>query len=563
MTDNHTIQGEPNGLGVVYEYHTRTKHQFHQYARSLGYMDWDNQPDPFRRYDQALTVALDRPSSTELPTYDSLFDVIKRPAASLDRDSISRLFYESLAISAWKKANGNHWSLRVNPSSGDLHPTEAYLLTGPIEDLHEGAALYHYSAYQHALERRLVLTREAWDVVSSDLPKDAFLLALTSIYWRESWKYGERAFRYCHHDVGHAIGTIALASAALGWTTKLIDSVSYDDLETLLGLHLQEGVEAEHPDCLLGIFPADQCVSGKGPQPNLPRSLLEGIRAAQFEGNPNTLSDHHHDWLIIDAVAKACRSASRQLSGTNQDPYIEFPNINEINKDRQLSARTIIRQRRSATAMDGHTSISKEAFYQMMAHVVPHPSNNITQVLAWQPRISLALFIHRVENLDPGLYLLVRNPGHEQSLRKTLREDFRWEKPEGCPESLGLYLLDITDTRDTARIICCHQNIAADGAFAVAMMAEFDAALKHYGSWFYPRLFWETGLIGQILYLEAEAAGIRSTGIGCFFDDAMHEVLGIHNHTWQSLYHFTVGGPVEDSRLQTLPSYWHLKSNFE
>jgi hypothetical protein len=69
-------------------------------------------------------------------------------------------------------------------------------------------------------------------------------------------------------------------------------------------------------------------------------------------------------------------------------------------------------------------------------------------------------------------------------------------------------------------------------------------------------LFWETGLIGQVLYLEAEAAGIRSTGIGCFFDDPVHRVLGVHPQTnWQSLYHFTVGGPLDDGRLTTLPPY--------
>jgi hypothetical protein len=60
------------------------------------------------------------------------------------------------------------------------------------------------------------------------------------------------------------------------------------------------------------------------------------------------------------------------------------------------------------------------------------------------------------------------------------------------------------------------------------------------------------------LYLEAEAAGIRGTGIGCFFDDAMHEMLGIHGRSWQSLYHFTIGGPVEDARLRTIPPYAHL-----
>ena len=63
-----------------------------------------------------------------------------------------------------------------------------------------------------------------------------------------------------------------------------------------------------------------------------------------------------------------------------------------------------------------------------------------------------------------------------------------------------------------------------------------------------------------MLYLEAEAAGVRGTGIGCYFDDSVHEILGLTDETFQSLYHFTVGTPLEDSRLQTLPAYAHLFS---
>jgi hypothetical protein len=71
---------------------------------------------------------------------------------------------------------------------------------------------------------------------------------------------------------------------------------------------------------------------------------------------------------------------------------------------------------------------------------------------------------------------------------------------------------------------------------------------------FYKNLFWETGVVGQVLYLEAEEAGIRATGIGCYFDELVHELFGL-SRGWQSLYHFTVGGPVEDPRLTTLPAY--------
>jgi nitroreductase len=75
----------------------------------------------------------------------------------------------------------------------------------------------------------------------------------------------------------------------------------------------------------------------------------------------------------------------------------------------------------------------------------------------------------------------------------------------------------------------------------------------------YRNLYWETGLIGQVLYLEAEAHGLRGTGIGCFHDDLVHEILGFQDSEFQSLYHFTVGGAVEDERLTTLPPYHHLE----
>jgi hypothetical protein len=90
---------------------------------------------------------------------------------------------------------------------------------------------------------------------------------------------------------------------------------------------------------------------------------------------------------------------------------------------------------------------------------------------------------------------------------------------------------------------------------SLGMIADYMDSLVTYGAAFYRNLFWEAGLVGQVLYLEAEEASIRSTGIGCYFDDPVHEVFGISSHDWQSFYHFTVGGPVEDKRLTTLPAY--------
>ena len=90
------------------------------------------------------------------------------------------------------------------------------------------------------------------------------------------------------------------------------------------------------------------------------------------------------------------------------------------------------------------------------------------------------------------------------------------------------------------------------------MVAPLGGTVRGRGAWWYRRLFWEAGVLGHVLYLEAEAAVIRGTGVGCFFDDPCHRLLGLAGDAWQVLYHFAAGGPVEDGRLRTSGPYSHL-----
>jgi nitroreductase len=163
------------------------------------------------------------------------------------------------------------------------------------------------------------------------------------------------------------------------------------------------------------------------------------------------------------------------------------------------------------------------------------------------------LFAHRVDGLARGLYLLPRAPGAAEAFRAALRPSFGWRHVEGAPNGLPLLLLEEGDTRPLARFASCHQEIASDSAFAVAMLADFRDLED--GPWWYRRLHWEAGTLGQVLYLEAEATGLRGTGIGCFFDDVVHETLGLGDDRFRDIYHFSVGGAVDDRRLTTRPGY--------
>ncbi len=527
---------------AVLAYHDRTKHRPGRYANALGYMDWRTQPDPYRRFPGAPLLPLEVVPPTPAPTWDEVLEG-RVPPAPLDRRFVSQLLFDSLALSAWKVAGPNRWALRVNPSSGNLHPTEGYVVSGPVAGLLPAPAVLHYAPAEHALELRRTLGPAEWALLC--LPEDALLIALTSIHWRESWKYGERAFRYCHHDVGHAIAAVTLSASALGWAAHVCDHVPDRALAVLLGVADQTGPEAERADCLLALWP--RRAAGDPAALELTPALLEALRGRPPLGMPNRLSEDHHPWPIIDAVS----AATERVVGAPAESHAPSPP--SFSRRPPSPARPLLRTRRSAVALDAETGLDRETFFALLARV----ASPVTPLCAmsWRPRVDLLLFVHRVRDLSPGLYLLVRASPYRDALRAATASKLRWERVPGAPDDVDLVLLLPGDVRDAAKISSCGQDIAADGAFAVAMLARFEPTLRELGADMYRRLHWEAGAIGQVLYLEAEAAGLRGTGIGCFFDDVVHTVLGLEDETYRDLYHFTIGGPVEDERIQTAPAY--------
>lgn len=572
----------PDPLATVLRYHTETKHDYDRFARSLGFLDWANQPDPFRRYrgSRLLPLPVLQPNETPVsPCYEAIYETAGVSVQPVSLRSLSRFLEYSLALTAWKQAGAARWALRSNPSSGNLHPTEGYLYVGPVPEVTDIPRLYHYAPKEHALEERA----ESTEVVSSRLmrgfPPNAFLVGLSSVHWREAWKYGERAFRYCQHDVGHAVGAVRLAAAALGWRMLLLDGVPDATIATLLGLDREadfEGAEREHPDCLLVVYPAGKTNPGRDDNWQIPLSLDPAAvleqRGQLWHGRANRLSrDNPVPWGIIDEVSVASwktsddRTAVQFFPGALRSETSVAPEADETEalprEPGGPTAGDIFRQRRSAVSFDPRTSIPASRLFEVLERTMPRAGQAVTRrpvpwdAIPWDPAVHLALFVHRVEGLRPGLYVLVRDGSREQVLRQAMHDRFLWQKVEGSPPGLPLYLLQEMDVRHLAIRVSCGQDIAGDSCFSLGMIADFEGRLRRHGAWFYRRLFWETGVIGQVLYLEAEAAGVRGTGIGCFFDDPVHQVFGLKGFAFQSLYHFTVGGPVEDPRLTTLPPY--------
>lgn len=560
----------------VYEYHDGTKHHFNRFAQSLGYLDWASQPRPFRSFDGAPVFSLHPgpgasgtlPDRDELPrvTYDQLFGDSPVLAAPITAASIGLFLRYSLGLSAWKVFKGSRWSLRVNPSSGNLHPTEAYIATGPLSDFGETPGVWHYAPDRHAIERRCALDCEAWDLAGIG---GAFIVALTSIHWRESWKYGERAFRYCQHDLGHAVAALGLSASMRGWRLTMLAGWPQRAVATLIGIDRDEDyfeAEREEPACALLVS------RGVGLEPDL-SALLEAVQRGRWFGRASQLSEEHVAWTFIDEVARAtedpghtitaetAKHALREAQGRPLAVSAVEPSA-AVDVDRGLDARALVLQRRSAVALDGASFSDRRAFVRMLSRVMPGPGAP-WEAQWWPPCIHLALLVHRVEGIVPGLYVLARAASAVPRLQASFSRAFAWTPVAGPGEDIPLWLLQAGDYRSRSQRVSCDQAIAADGFFSLGMVADFDASLDMHGPSFYRHLFWESGIVGQVLYLEAEAAGARATGIGCFYDDPVHDLLGLQGHSFQSLYHFTVGMPVEDARLTTEPGYpWETGLGF-
>jgi SagB-type dehydrogenase family enzyme len=529
----------------ILRYHEETKHHPDRYARSLGYMDWDNQPNPFRVYEGAPVIALPLLAQDPVAGHLGLYEPARSPEP-FTTATMAGFLELSMGLSAWKAVSGSRWALRMNPSSGNLHPTEAHLILPPTREFASG--VFHYSPLRHALEQRAEIPAELWQRLRAQAHSDGFWVGLTSIFWRESWKYGERAFRYCHHDVGHALAGLRFAANLFGWRLTCLTGLSDEAVETVLGLRRTHypSLDEEHPDLLC-------LVHAGGQQPisqTLPDELVAAFDQTHFAGRPNPLSRQHVDWEIIGRAAELSRKPA-----TPAEPLtFERPQMIEADAS-TLTAASIIRRRRSATDFDRRIGIPRPHFLAMLDKTRPRDGAAPFDAGLGVPALHLLIFVHHVEGLPPGLYFFSRNGRDLPEVRALARPEFTWEPVEpGFP----LYLLEPGNFRQTAARVSCHQDIAGSSAFSLGMLARFGDIVRR-EPFRYRHLFWESGMIGQVLYLEAEAHGAKGTGIGCFFDDAVHELLGLTDDRYQSLYHFTVGHPLEDPRLTTLPPYSHLR----
>jgi SagB-type dehydrogenase family enzyme len=334
------------------------------------------------------------------------------------------------------------------------------------------------------------------------------IFVLTSIAWREAWKYRDRAYRYCLHDIGHAWQALTLAARAIGCESFAFGHFADDRVAGQCLLH-----EDEWPMLIVGLY-----------GPSIAVRMLDPVEPILFGGQPNRLSEKQELYPLIERIHAATKLSTETPFPAVGQPMT--PGRGEISLPPCVSTSRsfgdVVRARRSALDFrGGGESIS----FSQLATVLSTAQERLFADFATARFVHLYLYVHRVEGLTPGVY--------------------RYR-----PEQAELEKIKEGDQRLVAAALSLGQELAGNACVVFSMIGDFEKAARNYGDRGYRYVHFEAGAVGQRMYLASEALGLRATGMGAFFDDRVNRYLDLSPELGQVVYHFAIGYPVPDPRLE-------------
>jgi SagB-type dehydrogenase family enzyme len=487
------------------EYHELTKHSAESLRRTQHYLDWANMPNPFRHYEGVPVLDLPAdPPAPQISALEVLQGKIGNTRARDGAEFLSQLMFYSASISASKRvpSTGVIYSLRVNPSSGNLHPTEFHFCTRGLVGWPDG--LYHYRPSSHMTEHRAIGDFGA-KLINNSTP---LVFVLTTIAWREAWKYRDRAYRYCLHDIGHAWQALTLAARAIGCESFSLGHFSDDRVAESCLLSADEW-----PMLIVGLH-----------GPSIPVRMLDPVETILFGGQPNRLSEEQVPYPLIERIHAATKlrtgAAIPSLGQPKESGHGEISLPPPVSTDRNFG--DIVRTRRSALDFRGE---EKCISLSQLATLLSSTKEPLFADFATARFVHLYLYVHRVAGLAPGVYRF-------------------W------PEHAELEKIKEGHQRLVAAALSLGQELAGNACVAFSMIGDFENAASRYGDRGYRYVHFEAGAIGQRMYLAAEALGLGATGIGAFFDEEVNRYLSLAPEIGQVVYHFAIGYPITDPRLE-------------
>jgi len=238
MTDNRNSE-------AAWAYHEATKHSYASVRANPHFLDWANQPRPFKIYPALKVLGL--PGEVR-PTGVAALSAIAQSIpggknAAPDLEAIAQLLYLSAGHTRHRKYPGGEIYFRAAACTGALYEVELYLVCGDLANLEAG--LYHFAPEfglrtLHVGDCRAVLAEAtAADPAIAHAPA---VIACTCIYWRNAWKYQARTYRHFGWDNGTVLANLLAVATALGLPAKVVCGFQDAKVNRLLDVDPQREV---------------------------------------------------------------------------------------------------------------------------------------------------------------------------------------------------------------------------------------------------------------------------------------------------------------------------------
>jgi SagB-type dehydrogenase family enzyme len=489
---------ENRQIEAAWNYHNGTKHSYDSIRRNAHYLDWDNQPVPFKIYSDIPAIPL--PADLSSSGVPALLAISTDPTAAdrdtkLTKQTVAELLFLSAGITRRRKYPGGEILFRAAACTGALYHIDLYVACAELEDLPAG--VYHFSPHDFALRRLREgnyipgLTRAGGQEPS--LVNASCVIISASTYWRNAWKYQARAYRHCYWDNGTILANLLAAAAARNVPAQVVLGFVDRWVNQLLSLDTQR--EAALSLVALGHVPAN----GSATAPALQPLRLEVAPLSKHEIDYPTMSAMHEaSSLDNEDEARAWRkektTGSENPTGKTGAERKLFP-LQPMN-DEELPQDTLedVVIRRGSTRQFSRSSIS----LRQLSTMLDRATRGIPADFISAPRAGLNdlyLIVHAVDGLPAGAYVYRR-------------------------ERQALELLEQGDFRRQAGHLGLGQEIPADCSVNVYFLADLERILERFGNRGYRAAQLEAAIIGGKLYLAAYAQHLGASGL-TFFDDAV------------------------------------------
>jgi SagB-type dehydrogenase family enzyme len=505
MTDN----GNPDR---AWTYHDATKHSYTSIRSNPHFMDWSNQPLPFKIYPTLEPLRLPGElRQTGVAALSAIAHSIPaETSASPDLEAIAQLLYLSAGITRKRNDPGRELYFRAAACTGALYEVELYLVCGDLAGLDAG--VYHFAPAEFGLRclrrgdyRRALLEATGAEPTIALAPLS---IVCTCTYWRNAWKYRARTYRHFGWDNGTLLANLLAAATALGLPARVVCGFVDTSVNRLLDVDPQREVA-------FSLVALGHVTASPPPPPGEISPLgLETVPLSEREVDYPLMREMHaassldssgevEQWrghtpltVFLPLTGRAVPLLPLSDAEMPRDPIEQV--IRRRGSTRKFS--------RSPITLPQLSTMLDRATRGVPADFLDRPGAQLND---------LYLIVHAVEGLPPGAYVFDR----DRSVLECLKQG---------------------NFRADAGYLGLEQELPADAAVDIFFLADLRPILQRFGNRGYRAVQLEAGILGGKLYLSAYAQRLGATGL-TFFDDDVTRFFSPHAQGKSAIFLVAIG----------------------